>query len=102
MRTIEKLLKLFPLRLDTPNHSTIIKVVQAITPFGVSEMTTAIKASNVRENDIVAFRYNGKPRVCLVLQVSDTWFRAEMADGSGYRCFSHDKIESEIEHAATK
>ena len=45
---------------------------------------------------VLAFTYNSKPRVCMVVQVAETWFRAEMADDSGFRCFSFDKIESDI------
>lgn len=57
---------------------------------------TVITPATVRECQVLSFAYNGKPRVCMVLEVADTWFRGQMADGSGYRCFSFDKLESDM------
>ena len=62
-------------------------------------MITVISAPSIKVKDILAFSYNGKPRVCAVVEVSEAWFRGELTDG-GFRCFSHDKIEGEIEHVS--
>ena len=54
-----------------------------------------ISPAIVRECQVLSFTYGGKDRVCMVLEAKDTWFRGELTTG-GFRCFSYDKIESDI------